>query len=115
MWVDGPKRSSDQVDPHLRESVTTMNAELFARAEEQDAAEEQDLEPEPLERLGEIQVPTLVVVSEFDQPDAMVSADALVAGNPSARKVTIPDAAHLPSMERPGEFNRIVREFIESL
>ena len=92
-----------------------MNAELFARADEQDAAEEQEREPEPLERLGEIQVPTLVVVGELDQPDAMISADALVAGIPTARKVTIPNAAHLPSMERPEEFNLVVREFIESL
>ena len=45
----------------------------------------------------------------------MDSADALVDGIPTARKVTIPDAAHLPSMERPEEFNRIVHKFIESL
>ena len=115
MWIDGPQRSPDEVDPELRAKVTAMNAALFARIDEQEAAEEQELDPEALGRLPEIQVPTLIIVGELDQLDAMVSADALVAGIPGARKVTIPDAAHLSSMERPATFNRIVRDFLDSL
>jgi pimeloyl-ACP methyl ester carboxylesterase len=65
--------------------------------------------------LPEIQAPTLVIVGELDQPDALSSADALAAGITGARKVVIPSAAHLPSMERPAEFNRIVLEFIRGL
>ena len=115
MWVDGPHRSPDQVDPELRERVTSMNAAIFARADEQDAAEEQELEPPAVERLSEIRVPVLVVVGELDQPDAMVSADTLVAGIPNARKATIANAAHLPSLEQPEAFNRIVMEFLATI
>jgi pimeloyl-ACP methyl ester carboxylesterase len=115
MWVDGPLRAPEDVDRDLRESVTAMNAAIFARADEVDAAEERGIEPEARERLGEIRVPTLVVTGALDQPDALASAGTLIAGIPNARGVTIPDAAHLPSMERPGAFNRIVRGFLAEM
>jgi len=115
MWVDGPHRSPGEVDRELRERVTAMNAAIFARADEQDAAEERELAPPAVERLAEIAAPVLVVVGELDVPDAMTSADTLVAGIPNARTVTIPNAAHLPSLERPDALNRIVLEFIAAL
>jgi pimeloyl-ACP methyl ester carboxylesterase len=34
---------------------------------------------------------------------------------PSARKVTIEDAAHLPNMDQPQEFQRIVKDFLDGL
>jgi pimeloyl-ACP methyl ester carboxylesterase len=42
-------------------------------------------------------------------------ADALAAGIPGAERVVLDGAAHLPSMERPGEFNRVVLEFLANL
>ena len=33
----------------------------------------------------------------------------------SARKAIIEDAAHLPNMDQPGEFQGIVKEFLASL
>lgn len=115
MWVDGPHRWPSEVDPRLREAVTTMNAAIFARAEEIEAAQEQELEPEARERLGEIGVPTLVVAGTLDQPDAAASADALVTGIRNARLATIDDTAHLPSLERPEVFHQILREFLAAL
>ncbi len=32
---------------------------------------------------------------------------------PEAQRATIADAAHLPNLERPEEFNRIVLDFLE--
>jgi pimeloyl-ACP methyl ester carboxylesterase len=115
MWVDGPHRRPDEVDPALRERVTAMNAAIFVRIDEQEAAEERELEPPIVERLAEIAAPTLVMVGMLDQPDAIASAEALVAGIPNARLVTIPDAAHLPSLERPEAVNQAVRAFLASL
>jgi pimeloyl-ACP methyl ester carboxylesterase len=115
MWVDGPGRSPEEVDPGVRERVRVMDTDLFARVAEQEAAPERDFEPPASARLAEIGVPALVIVGEEDQLDALASADALAAGIAGARKVTIPNAAHLPSMERPAEFNRIVLEFLRTL
>ena len=115
MWVDGPARAPEDVDPAVRERVRVMDTDLFARVAEQEEASEGDLDPPASARLSEIRVPTLVIVGEEDQPDALASADALASGIAGARKAAIPDAAHLPSMERPAEFNRIVLDFIRDL
>jgi pimeloyl-ACP methyl ester carboxylesterase len=39
-------------------------------------------------------------------------AERLAAGIPEARHVVLPGVAHLPPMERPGEFAQLVRQFI---
>jgi 3-oxoadipate enol-lactonase len=114
-WVDGPKRTPDMVDAGVRARVGEMNGALLARADEYELAEELDLDPATNTRLAEIQAPTLVIVGEMDQPDVVAAADVQVSHIPNARKVTIPDAAHLPSMEHPDEVNRHIIEFVRGL
>ena len=113
MWVDGPSRSPDEVDPEVRSKV----AEMQRRAIEIYLEAGEDGQPQPLaedwgDRLGEISVPTLVVVGDLDRPEMLEIADRLEAEIPNARRVTIEGAAHVPSMERPDEFDRIVLEFL---
>ncbi|HEY8627042.1 MAG TPA: hypothetical protein VIL56_01915, partial [Gaiellaceae bacterium] len=70
--------------------------------------------PPASERLGEIAAPTLVVVGDEDVDDMKQIADVLAAGIPGARKVTMPETAHLPPLERPQEFNRILLDFLQT-
>jgi pimeloyl-ACP methyl ester carboxylesterase len=72
----------------------------------------QELEPPAAGRLGEIRVPTLVIAGDLDTTRVLASAEALAQGIPGARKVIIPGTAHMLSMEQPGEFNRVVLEFL---
>ncbi len=113
MWVDGPNRSPDAVAAAVREKVRLMNAALFARDDTE--GEEIRLEPPAAGRLGELPVPTLVVVGDQDVPDVLAAANVLTSGIPGARKAVIPDAAHVPNMERPKVFNRLVLEFLMGL
>jgi 3-oxoadipate enol-lactonase len=53
-------------------------------------------------------------VGELDQPDMMKVGEHLAASMPHARLVRMPGVAHLPPMEAPGEFLRIVTEFLEA-
>jgi pimeloyl-ACP methyl ester carboxylesterase len=110
MWVDGPDRSPDAVDPTMRERVREMNAALFARDDE--AGEESPLDPPAAARLAEIAAPTLIVYGDRDIHDVRAAAGPLAAAIPNARLAVIPDAAHLPQMERPEFFNRIVLDFL---
>jgi pimeloyl-ACP methyl ester carboxylesterase len=64
------------------------------------------------ERLGEIRVPTLVVVGDLDTPRTLEAAGVLAGGIAGARLEVIRGAAHVPNMERPEEFNRLVLEFL---
>lgn len=109
MWVDGPRRAPSQIDPTVRERVRRMNAPLFAVPEEGTPL---PLDPLAVERLGEIAVPTLVLVGELDQPDVLAGAEALSSGIPAAQRAVIQETAHVPNMERPTEFNRRVLDFL---
>ena len=109
MWVDGPGRTPAQVDPSVRERVREMDAALLALPDE---GEPEPLDPPAVERLDEIAVPTLVIVGDADQPDVLAGTDVLVEGIPGARKAVIPNTAHVPNMERPAEFNRLVLDFL---
>jgi 3-oxoadipate enol-lactonase len=67
-----------------------------------------------LPRLGEIHIPTLLLVGDADIPDVHAHAGAIEAGVPGARRVVISDAGHLMYLEKPAEFSRIVVEFLEN-
>jgi len=114
VWVDGPYRGPGVVDPAVRDLVREMNL-IALENEASGVGDERPLEPPAVDRLGEIRVPTLVVVGDLDRPEIVASADLLEGRLPDARKVVMPGTAHLPSMERPGDFNRIVLEFLEEL
>jgi len=111
MWVDGPFRTRDQVDAGVREQVRRMQMDVFAVPFPPDA-ERQELAPPAMDRLEELQVPTLILVGELDVPDFLCIADTLDRRVAGARKVFIPGGAHLPSTEKPEEFNRIVVDFL---
>jgi pimeloyl-ACP methyl ester carboxylesterase len=67
-----------------------------------------------LPRLGEIHIPTLLLVGDADIPDVHAHAGAIQAGIPRARRVVIGDVGHLMYLEKPAEFSRIVIEFLEN-
>jgi len=69
-------------------------------------------EPSAEERLGELDVPTLVVVGSEDLADIRAMCEQVAAGIPAARLETIEGAGHLPSIERPAEFNRLLLDFV---
>jgi len=60
-----------------------------------------DSPPPALPRLGQIRVPTLIVVGEFDIPDVHAHAGALQVGVPHARRIVIPHSGHAVPVERP--------------
>jgi 3-oxoadipate enol-lactonase len=69
--------------------------------------------PAALPRLGEIAVPTLLLVGEFDMPDVHAHAGAINAGIPGSVRQVIPHAGHLIPLEQPGLFNEAVTRFLE--
>jgi len=112
IWVDGVRRTPDQVDPSVRALVREMNLASFTRDEEHKQGQSQPPQPPAYGRLGEIQVPTLVIVGANDQPLIVQTADILASQIPGARKVVMEGLAHVPNMEKPAEFNQIVLGFL---
>ena len=58
-------------------------------------------------------VPVLVIVGEHDTPYILAAADVMANQIPSAQKVTMLDAAHLPNMDHPEEFQSLLKTFLE--
>lgn len=110
MWVDGLHRAPEMVNPSVRERVLEMNLPGFLR-DDDDQATRRELDPPANKRLGEISAPTLVIVGDQDVQSIQVVADRLATGIPGARKVVMRDTAHVPNMEQPAEFNRLLLDF----
>jgi 3-oxoadipate enol-lactonase len=112
LWCDGPNRGPDAVDPAVRGLVRTMQRHAFELPWPDPPPEEAELEPPASERLGEIRVPTLVVVGDEDVEDFQRITETVAAAIPGARKVVIENAAHVIALERPEEFNRALLAFL---
>lgn len=111
-WVDGPRRTPDQVDPEVRRRVYEMQYHAFT-VSVPEGVEELMIEPPAIRRLGEIRVPALIIVGDCDLPGKIALAQQLAEHLPFAQLQIIKDAAHMVSMERPQEFNRIVLDFLK--
>jgi 3-oxoadipate enol-lactonase len=117
VWFDGPYRTPADVDPAIRERAKEMNRraariQIAAYAGDEEPGPGERLDPPARTRLGEIAVPTLVVTPALDLPDIVGICDLLADGIPGARKVVIEDVAHFAPIEKPGEFTRIVLDFL---
>jgi 3-oxoadipate enol-lactonase len=116
VWVDGPRRTPDQVNPVVRARVYEMDLQAMRiEAASQGQEYEQKTEPPAALRLAEVRVPTLVIIGDQDAPISLSSGEALAAGIPGARRVVLQGAAHLPNMEQPSVFNKIVLDFLKAL
>lgn len=109
LWVDGPNRGPDEVDPEVRDLVRAMQRHAFELPEPDPPPEPA---PDPAVRLADVHVPTLVVVGDQDVEDFLAMADAAAAGIPGARKVVIEGAAHVIALEKPEEFNAALLAFL---
>ena len=73
------------------------------------------LPPKPaLPRLGEIHVPTLILVGDADIPDVHAHAGAIEAGIPRSKRVVIPGTGHIMYLEKPELFAQTVLAFLDA-
>lgn len=69
--------------------------------------------PDLTGRLGELRVPTLVVVGDEDVATPLVYARTLAAAIPGARLEVVPMTGHLSTVERPELMTKLLRAFCE--
>jgi pimeloyl-ACP methyl ester carboxylesterase len=113
-WVAGPTRTLDQIDPAIGDLVYEMDL-IALRNEKLALGADRPLDPPAGQRLADLKAPLLVLVGDRDNPDELLAGEALVKAVPGAQHAIIAGAAHLPGLEKPAEFNRIVLDFLQGV
>jgi 3-oxoadipate enol-lactonase len=113
IWVDGIGQSVDRVPARIRERVRAMSLANYVA--EHPYGRPIVLDPPAAGRLGEIAVPTLIIEGDLDPSETHAAAGAMASGITGARRVIMKGVAHLPNLERPDDFRRIVRDFLASV
>ncbi|MFX1598285.1 MAG: alpha/beta fold hydrolase [Promethearchaeota archaeon] len=111
LWVAGPQRSLEEMGEPLRNRIREMLIPSYSIP----SGELKELDPAAFDRLDEIKAPTLVLVGELDALGMLDTADILANKIQGAKKLVMSGVAHLPNMEAPKEFSKIVLDFLTSL
>jgi pimeloyl-ACP methyl ester carboxylesterase len=110
-WLDGPLGAEGRVHGPARDLFLAMN-DVALRAEARGAEHHA---PSAYDRLGDIGVPTLLVWGDLDFPHLVERCEYLAAQIPDVRTQVMHGTAHLPNLERPAEFNRVLLDFLAAL
>jgi 3-oxoadipate enol-lactonase len=111
VWVDGPSRPVGRASQKIREYIHKIVRANYTRQDGQATA--QPLSPPAANRLGEILVPTLVLVGEYDTIGTLAMANKLEKEVPGARTMVFPNTAHMLPLEEPARFNEVVLHFLK--
>lgn len=115
IWFDGTNRMPNQVNQAMRALAYAMNHNALTLDARGLGKRLPDAQTSAAERLPELDMPVLIIVGAQDTPYMLAAADYMVQRIRSARKVIIEDAAHLPNMDHPDEFQRAVTVFLDTL
>ncbi|CAM3874422.1 alpha/beta fold hydrolase [Kibdelosporangium persicum] len=114
LWVDGPHRRPDQVEPSIRERCREMAMHTAT----------QHARPNPVmpgkaadtwNRLSDVRVPLLGIAGELDCTDIHDMLDRIVSTVPNAKLESFAGSGHMVNMEQPERFNEAVRRFLDEV
>ena len=111
LWTDGPDQPPTRVDPDVRRRMMQWNLESY-RAEQ---SPNQVTPPEfvAAEHLDRLTMPVLATWGTLDVTSTLRSGEWLVANLPGIRSRVFEGVAHMVNLERPAEFNQMLREFLD--
>jgi len=110
LWSIGPARREEDLDPSFVKKAYELNDVNLQHATE--AAIHVPMEPPAFDRVVDIDVPTLVLVGDHDVSDCLAQYEYLSTAIPRADSARFPGSAHLPNVEQPEEFERILRQWL---
>ena len=113
IWVDGVGQPPGRAAEPVRSLVRQMCLDTYVK--ELEEGQPIPLDPPAVGRLGELRIPVLAIVGLLDLPGTSATASILVDGAADARRIDLPDVAHLPSLERPTWFTETLRSFLDEV
>jgi pimeloyl-ACP methyl ester carboxylesterase len=112
LWFDGVGRRPDEVDQTMRALAYDMNRIAVSHAAKELGTRKPDSAKPAGEHLGELEMPVAVIVGEHDVAYLHATAAYMAERIANVDKTMMPRAAHLPNMDEPVEFARIVDAFL---
>lgn len=109
LWTDGPGQPPDRVDPELRRQMIGWNMQNYLAEQ---PASQVVAPPSAAEHLADIGVPVLAIWGTLDESTVGEAGRRLVAAVSDGRSHVFDGVAHMVNLERPDEFNRVVRDFL---
>ena len=103
-----PPRESNAEGRARMRRIVSDNKEAFAA----DRTLPRMIDPPAIGRISSIDVPTLLIVGENDDPDAHRIVALLEREIAGARRVDIPNTAHVPQLDEPERFRAAVESFL---
>jgi pimeloyl-ACP methyl ester carboxylesterase len=114
IWFDGTGRTPEQVNPTMRKLLYEMNHLALSHEAKGLGKRLPNTETPAFDRLESLNIPVLIIVGSHDTPYILAAADYMKERVKFAHKIIIEDAAHLPNMDQPQEFRRVVEKFLSS-
>lgn len=115
IWFDGSGRSPEQVNQEMRRLAYEMNHIALDHEVKQVGKRMPNSETPAFDRLQDINIPVLVIVGQHDTPYILAAANYMQEHIRVVQKVEIEDAAHLPNMDHPHEFQAVVKSFLDGI
>ncbi len=109
LWLDGPSSPAGRVSGAARDLFLDMNG-IALRAEGPGDCTDDELAS--WASLGQLSMPTLVIVGDLDLPHLRERARTLVATMPNARLVEVSGVAHMLAMEKPADIAALIAGFV---
>lgn len=109
VWVDGPRRTADDVEPAVRARCREMADAAIRRGA---GGPGPVREVGAVDRLDELAMPIRVVVGDLDSDDIKRAAGRIVANAPNADLALVPGAAHVVNLDQPAAFLDILSAFV---
>lgn len=108
-----PAMANPDVRPKLKEIVVEGHGALGAGARFQwpNLLKVAALAPSTMSRLGEIDIPTMVMIDELDLIDFQIQADIIDRDIPNSTKLVVPGAGHMSDLEQPAFVNAALLDF----
>lgn len=110
LWGIGPARREEDLDPAFVAKAHELNRVNLQHADE--TASHIPMEPPAFDRVVDIDVPALILVGDHDVSECLAQYEYLSTVIPRADSARFPDSAHLPNLEQPEDFERVLRQWL---
>jgi len=111
-WAEGVYRSGDSLKAPVSQYVykTTLDNLRNHKMENWPRLKS---DPTAYASIASIKVPVLIIDGDKDLPFLVENSAWLAKTIPGAKRITIKDVAHMLNMEKPGEVNKAIMDFLK--